>query len=119
MNNVSVLVDFNNLLFRSFFVKDVGANTTNPDYTLWKFMVYDAIYKMFDRIENLNEIVIAIDDINSWRKSYFPRYKESRKKQRDKSDVNWDELFQQITDFSADLKHHMPFKVIKIPSAAL
>jgi len=118
MQNVTVLVDFNNLLFRSFFVKEIGAHTTNPDYNLWRFMVYDAVYQLFIKIGNISEVIIAVDDINSWRKSYFPRYKESRKKQRDKSeDVNWDELFKNINDLVNELKHYMPFKVLRVPSA--
>jgi hypothetical protein len=113
----SVLVDFHNLIFRNFFVKDVGGHTTNPDYALWRFMIIDSIYQQLHRIENVSEIVIAADDKNSWRRAYFPRYKESRKKQRDRSDVNWEVLFNQIEGLILDLKDHMPFKVIKINSA--
>lgn len=117
MRNRVVLFDFNNLLFRNFFIKEVNAHTVQPDYMLWRYNVYNSIYQSLWVNEGTTEVILAVDDRNSWRKSYFPRYKESRKKQRDKSDVNWDELFKQINNFVADLRHYMPFKIIKIKSA--
>ena len=118
MKNVTILFDFNNLVFRNFFIKDVNSNTSNPDYMLWRYNVYNSIYQSLWKIKNVKEVVIAIDDRNSWRKSYFSRYKESRKKNRDKkTDVNWPAFFDEIKKLTADLKHYMPFKIIKIRSA--
>jgi len=117
MIDKAVLFDFNNLLFRNFFIKDINAHTTNPDYMLWRYNVYNSIYQSLWVNKNVKELIIAVDDKRSWRKSYFSRYKESRKKQRDKTDVNWDELFKQINMLVADLRHYMPFRVIKIRSA--
>lgn len=115
--DVTVLFDFNNLVFRNFFIKDVAGHTEKPDYMLWRYNIFNSIYQSLWRIKSVKELILAVDDKNSWRKSYFPRYKESRKKQREKSDVNWQELFNQIKKLTSDLKHHMPFKTIKIRSA--
>jgi len=117
MKDVVILFDFNNLVFRNFFVKDINAHTTNPDYMLWRYNIFNSIYQSLWKHNNPKELIIAVDDRSSWRKSYFKRYKESRKKQRDKSDVNWKELFKQLDMLVSDLKHYMPFKVIKIRSA--
>lgn len=117
MKNV-LLVDFHNLLFRVFFIKDVGGYTTNPEYSLWRYLVYESVYKMLHNVGNVTEVVIAVDDKNSWRKSYFPRYKESRKKEREKQlDIDWKRVFEEMNNLVSDLKHHMPFKVIKVRSA--
>ena len=117
MKNV-LLVDFHNLLFRVFFIKDVGGYTTNPEYSLWRYLVYESIYKMLHNIGNVTEVVIAVDDKNSWRKSYFPRYKETRKKQREEQlDIDWNRVFEEMNNLVSDLKHHMPFKVIRVRSA--
>jgi len=117
MANKAILFDFNNLLFRNFFVKDINAHTENPDYMLWRYNVYNSLYQSLWANKGVTELVVAVDDKRSWRKSYFPRYKESRKKQRDKTDINWDELFKQVNMLIADLRHYMPFKVIKIQSS--
>ena len=113
----TILVDFNNLAFRCFFIKEVAMTTTSPDYKLWRFMVFDSIYKFSNIEKNINEVIIAVDDTNSWRKSYFSRYKESRKNKRKKVDIDWAELYHNLSSLGADLRHHMPFKVLKIKSA--
>jgi len=114
-----VLIDFNNLCYRLLFTKDVGVNIPGavPNFILWRFMVLDAIYQLMLKFD-VSEIVLAVDDKNPWRKSYFPRYKESRKKRRDKqSDINWEVIFGVIKKYQGELKHHFPFKVLKIRSA--
>lgn len=116
MKNV-VLFDFNNLAIRVFFVKDIGATTVNPEYGLWRFMVFDAIYKSLFRIKDVSEIVLAVDDHHSWRKLYFERYKESRKKKRDEDRIDWNTLFGQMDDFLLKISEFIPFKVLKVQNA--
>lgn len=117
MSETCILVDFNNLAFRSFFTKEIGAHTTNPDFALWRYIVYDAIYQLLWKIKNVDEVIVAVDDRSSWRKSYFPRYKESRKKNREKTDIDWDSLYSMLNLMAKDLRHYMPFKVLKASSA--
>lgn len=117
MSSKTVLFDFNNLVFRNFFIKEVFPQSEKPDFMLWRYNIFNSIYQSLWKEENVKEVILAVDDKNSWRKSYFPRYKESRKKQRDNSDVNWKLLFNNINELSNDLKHHFPFKIIKIRSA--
>jgi len=112
-----VIFDFNNLVFRNFFINEVFPHTEKPDFMLWRYNIINSIYQSLWKESNITEVVVAVDDKNSWRKSYFPRYKESRKKQRDKSDVDWDLLFSNINGLVSDIKHYLPFKIIKIKSA--
>ena len=114
----TVLIDFNNLCFRHFFAnKEIGITTPNPDFSLWRYMVIYGIYNLMNKFNNIDEVVIAVDDRSSWRKSYFSRYKESRKKTRDKSEVDFLLLYSQIEEYQKELKHHFPFKVLKVRSA--
>ena len=118
MSGKTVLIDYNNLCYRLLFTRDVGVNVPGavPNFTLWRFMVLDAIYQLMIKFEP-SEVVLAVDNKNTWRKSYFPRYKESRKKRRDKDDgINWDLIFGMIEKYQKELKHHFPFKVLKIKS---
>lgn len=112
-----IIFDFNNLAVRTFFVKDVGAASSNPAYNLWRYMLFDAIYKSLFRIEKATEIVLAVDDRLSWRKLYFKRYKESRKTKRDKSDVDWQAFFRAMADFVYNVKEYIPFKVLEVQNA--
>lgn len=119
MSGKTVLIDYNNLCYRLLFTRDVGVNVPGavPNFTLWRFMVLDAIYQLMLRFEP-SEVVLAVDNKNTWRKSYFPRYKESRKKKRDKDDgINWELIFGIMEKYQKELRHHFPFKVLKIRSA--
>lgn len=119
MRKKNILIDFNNLCYRTLFTKDVGLSTPGaiPNYKIWRFMVFDAIYQLIVRFEP-DEVVLAVDHKNSWRKSYFSRYKESRKKNREKQDhIDWGSVFGVLHKYMVELKHHMPFKVLKVKSA--
>lgn len=116
IRNCVLLLDFNNLMFRMLFVKDVGIKYEYPNFALWRYKIFESIYSNIKYIGNVSEVVLAVDDKNSWRRSYFPRYKESRKKKRDKTGVNWPKTFHVVNKFIGDIKHHFPFKVLKYQS---
>lgn len=112
-----MLIDFNNLIFRTLFAKDVEIHSEAPLLNLWKVMVFDSVYSAFTYNDKVDEVILAIDAKRQWRKAYYPRYKESRKANRDRTGLDWTFLFKVISQFIADIKHHMPFKVMQIRSA--
>lgn len=110
------LFDFNNLAIRCFFSSAINANSENPDLKLWKYFVINSIYESIFK-GGVSEIVLAIDDKRSWRKNVFPRYKESRRKKRDKSDVDWDLFHNEFNNLIEEIKEYLPFKTIRINEA--
>ncbi len=117
----SLLVDFNNIAMSKLFSKAVmekqGYEVKNIDYLSWKEQVFSAIYGYFSKYKNTNEIVLAIDYHKSWRKLYFPRYKEHRQKTKDKFNIDWKEYNAVFYEFIHDLKRHFPFKILNIQFA--
>ena len=111
-----LLIDLNNLLFRTLYVREVYIQAEIPDFKLWRFLVFDSIYSCIKKFNSV-EVILAVDDKVSWRRSYFQRYKENRKKSRDKSDVDFGVVFSVINKFISELRHSMPFKIIKVRSA--
>ncbi len=109
----SLIVDLNNLWMRNSFHKEVNITSQYPEYTLIKYFVFDqtywAIHNVKKRGYEVNEVILAADSKDSWRKVYFPRYKESRAKKR-KDDVDWDTLFNHYKILQKDIKHGIPFK---------
>lgn len=113
----SVLFDLNNLAIRTFFSKDIGSDTPHPEYQLWKYFITSSVYNSMFNIENVDEIILAVDAKTSWRKLYFQRYKEDRRGKRDKSEVDWDAFFAKFEQFQKEIKNYLPFKVIKVNHA--
>jgi 5'-3' exonuclease len=60
---------------------------------------------------------LAFDSPKTWRKLYWPRYKESRKGKRDKSDMDWNMFHKELDLFIDDIERGLPFKVIKVENA--
>jgi hypothetical protein len=116
----TILFDFNNLAYRTYFIKDVQniPEEEQPNIKLWKYLLIDNIHKVFYKIPNINEIVLAVDDFISWRKIYWNRYKESRKKHRENQPrVDWQYFFDALNTFVDEIREHLPFKIIRIQSA--
>ena len=64
--------------------------------------------------EEFGEIVICADGKNTWRKEAYPYYKANRKTNRDKSDLDWGNLFAIMNTIRDELKEFFPYKVVHI-----
>lgn len=115
MSNV-LLFDLNNLAMRNFFTKEIQPDSPNPQYQLWKYEIFSQIYWSIQKFKPVDEIILACDGKDSWRKLLFDRYKGDREKKR-RDDIDWDTLFAQLNSFIQDIKQHIPFKVIKVNRA--
>lgn len=60
------------------------------------------------------ELVICCDGKNSWRREVFPYYKANRRTSREKSDLDWGELFRIMADVRDEMHENFPYKVINI-----
>lgn len=117
MENVdtSLIFDFNNLFIRNVFgCKEITEDIENIQWNLLYYNVFNSIYSTIWKFKNVKEVILAVDDNKSWRKSVYPRYKESRKKKRESSKVDWSELYSMLNELASELKHYMPFKVLKV-----
>lgn len=63
------------------------------------------------------EIVLCADNRKYWRKEFFPHYKAHRKKNRDKSDLDWHMIFDMLAKFKRELKENFPYKVLDVEGA--
>ena len=63
------------------------------------------------------ELVLCYDSKHYWRRDYFPEYKSSRRKSREKSDLDWDAIFLCLNKLRDELRNNMPYKFIEIYGA--
>jgi 5'-3' exonuclease len=110
-----VLIDYSQVMLATLFA-NIG-NHTNVE------MSDDLIRHMFlvslkhNRTKfkgTYGEIVICCDGKNSWRREAFPYYKAARRTSREKSDLDWNELFRVMADIREEIAEHFPYKVIHI-----
>jgi len=63
------------------------------------------------------EVVICCDGKKYWRKEFFPNYKAARKKHREESDLDWNLIFNTLSEIRDDIAKHFPYKVMHIERA--
>tara|TARA_B100001245_G_scaffold235114_1_gene222183 strand:- start:811 stop:1611 length:801 start_codon:yes stop_codon:yes gene_type:complete len=63
------------------------------------------------------ELVLCYDSKHYWRRDYFPEYKSSRRKSREKSDLDWNAIFLCLNKIKDELRDNMPYKFIEIYGA--
>ena len=107
-----IIADFNGIA-----ISTVVIENTPVDEDMIRHMILNTIRMYNKRHKNeYGEMVIACDH-RSWRKDYFKQYKHSRKKGRDTSTYDWDEVFRIINLVRDELFEHFPYRVIHIDGA--
>jgi len=113
-----ILVDFNQVCIASF-MSQVGNHTNvKIEEDLVRHMVLNTIRMIRSKFsEKYGELVICTDSRNYWRRDIFPYYKANRKKDRDKSDVDWHSLFTFLNKVREEMKENFPYKVLNVNGA--
>ena len=62
--------------------------------------------------DEYGQVVICADGMNTWRKEFFPEYKAHRRKNRDESDQDWNEIFRILHTVRDEIRDYLPYKVI-------
>ncbi len=112
-----ILVDLNQVMISNLMMQIVGKN--NPiEEDLVRHMVLNSL-RLYRRKfgEKYGELVICCDDKNYWRRDIFPYYKAHRKKDREKSGLDWHTIFEVLNGIRDDIKEHFPYKVLQIDRA--
>ena len=113
MNNITIF-DGSHLLYRIVFANQDMLVEDNWDF--FRYLYLNSIF-YFQKDFRADEVVIALDDINNWRKKVFPEYKAQRKSSRKQDDVDWKNIFGFFNKFILEMAKYFPFKVIKVKYA--
>lgn len=100
------------------FMSQIGNHTdTTVDEGLFRHMVLNSIRSNRVKFKDYGEIVIACDDKTPWRKTKFSFYKANRKKNRDSSEIDWNNIFNILNKIKTELKEFFPYRVIQVEGA--
>lgn len=110
-----ILVDLNQVIYKNYF-GSVGRHTNvQADLPPMRNLVFNSlrvINKKFRR--EYGSMVLALDSRSNWRKNFFPHYKANRKKERDKSDVDWTGLYASLDTIKEEIIDNFPYHLIEI-----
>ena len=78
----------------------------------------NTLYSIKNKLSKYNdEVVVAFDSRNYWRRDLFPLYKKHREKEHEKSDFDWDVFFECMNQLKIEFKENLPFKILEIDKA--
>lgn len=97
------------------FSKDLRKDASSDKKDLIRHVALSSIKSYKKKYgKEFGEMVIACDSRSYWRKEYFPNYKGMRKKAREESDLDWQVIFDTLSEIRNDLKEHFPYKVLAV-----
>ena len=96
-----VIIDGHNLMFRTVNIAN-SINGPEEDFNTWKYFM---LHNVMDYVKQFkpDQLIIAFDDRNYWRKDYYPEYKAHRKAARAKSAIDFSKFFPIANDFNEEL----------------
>lgn len=113
-----ILVDLNQVMIATMMVQLGSHTNAEVDENILRHMVLNSLRSYRQKFKDeYGELVICSDDKNYWRRQRFPYYKAARKKNREKSELDWSSIFNALGKIKAELKEFFPYRVIQIETA--
>ena len=108
-----ILLDNNQIIIASVF-QSIKYND-NIDENFLRHLVLNT-YRMYrSRFKNkYGELIICNDSSNYWRKEIFPLYKANRKRDMNRSKVDWTSVFSAMDVIRNEIKENFPYKNIRV-----
>lgn len=113
-----IIVDLNQTMISNFMAQIGNHTNIKIEEDLLRHMILNSLrgYNAKFRAE-YGEMIIACDDKRYWRREFFPYYKANRKKDREKSEIDWNAVFETLNKVREELKTYFPYRVIQIDTA--
>jgi len=110
-----IIIDMNQIM-----ISNLMAQLKNDklNESLVRHMVLTSL-KLYEQKygEKYGEMVLAYDSKQYWRKTYFPYYKQNRKKDREKSQHDWSAIFDVLNKIRDEIREFFPYKVVEVLGA--
>lgn len=105
-----IILDYNQIA-----LSNIIAQKLAPEEDLIRHMILNSI-RMYNQKfkKDYGQVVIASDGAMSWRRKYFPNYKASRRKNREESAVDWNEIFRILKVVREELVEYSQYCVINL-----
>ncbi len=113
-----IIIDMNQIALANLMMNLNINKSKEVDESMVRHMILNSI-RMYrqEYKEEYGEVVLTWDSKHSWRRDYFPQYKASRRKGREKSTLDWDNIFTVLNNIKQELKEYFPYKNLEVYGA--
>ena len=117
-----IIIDMNQIALASVMMQLRMNETKQVDEDMVRHMILNSIrnYVMqfkSDYVESDADVILAWDSKHYWRRDYYPQYKAGRRKGRQESDLDWNEIFGVTNKIRDEIKENLPYKSIEVYGA--
>lgn len=121
------ILDLNQVMYSNMYMNLGGTEGLKQDGELrpelLRHMVLNTVrsvnvkFRGGNLMDGHQELVIACDGRDYWRRGFFPYYKAARKKGREKSDLDWEAIFTIMGTIKEELKEFFPYRTVDVAEA--
>jgi len=113
-----IIVDLNQVMLSNLLMQLGNHTNAQLEENMVRHMILNSLRSYKTKFgSKYGEMVIACDNTNYWRKQVFPYYKANRKKNQEKSEMDWRSIFETMNKIREELKVYFPYRVVDIESA--
>lgn len=111
-----ILLDLNQVMIANLMMQIRNSNEVEED--MLRHMILNSLRLYRTKFaKDYGDLVICCDDKNYWRKQIFPYYKAHRRADREKSPLDWNNIFTILNKIRDELKETFPWRVLQIETA--
>jgi len=102
-----ILLDYSQIALSNIIVQKLN------DENMIRHMILNSI-RMYNKRhrKEYGQMVICADGMNTWRRQYFPEYKGMRRKGKEESTMDWNEIFRIVNLIREEIQENLPYKVM-------
>jgi 5'-3' exonuclease len=100
--------------------KQIGSGSikNHVDENLIRHMTLNILRSFSKKFSaKFGKMIICIDSKKMWRREVFPFYKINRKKEREKSNLDWSLIFTALNNIRKEIEEYLPYLVIEVEGA--
>ena len=107
-----ILLDYSSVMMSSIFSR---IESFDDDLELLRHQIFNIIrlYNVKHRSE-FGEMVLCMDGAKNWRREQFPFYKANRRKSRNNSVHDWDNIYKVLNQVREEISTMSPFRCIRV-----
>jgi hypothetical protein len=102
-----ILLDYSQIALSNIIVQKLNDENMIRHMVLNSIRMYNKRYR-----KEYGQMVICADGMNTWRRQYFPEYKGMRRKGKEESTMDWNEIFRIVNLIREEIQENLPYKVL-------
>ena len=113
-----IILDLNQVCISNLMVQIGNHQNMKLEENLLRHMILNSIRSINVKFsKEYGKMIVACDSRKNWRREVFPFYKANRRKDRDSSELDWQEIFQSLNKIRSELREFFPYPVVEVEGA--